>query len=242
MGFFISNRFIFISMELKKLLIQILEGTCERLPDESDEDFLTRCGNNGFDQMDRLRMAQNNMVWNRNVMKETNNTNPSSAMRPEPHPTRHEKEHPSDEDSAFPHVKAVKDWQKKNRNEIIRLKELVKEYDNKYHFANSSHLFPMGAKEAAVFGIVVSHKDGITPEEGKNIVKAFEKADPDADLIYYPSTKKVVGKVGVHKFFMPGKVSVASVKMSPDINKARIKHELDRIKKGLDITKKSVPK
>jgi len=102
-------------MKLRHLLIQILEGTCERLPDESDLDFLTRCGNNGFDQMDRLRMAQNNMIWNRNVMKETNNTNPSSAMRDEPHPTRHETEHPSDEDEAYPHVKAVKAWQKKNR-------------------------------------------------------------------------------------------------------------------------------
>lgn len=106
---------IFISMKLKSLLIQILEGTCERIPGESDADFLTRCGNNGFDQMDRLRMAQNNMVWNRNVIKETPNTQPSSQMRPEPHPTRHETEHPSDEDKAFPHVKAVKDWQKKNR-------------------------------------------------------------------------------------------------------------------------------
>ncbi len=35
---------------------------------------------------------------------ESNNTNPSYEMRPEPHPTRHEKEHPSDEP----------DWHKKN--------------------------------------------------------------------------------------------------------------------------------
>ena len=35
---------------------------------------------------------------------ESNNTKPSSKMRPEPHPTRHEREHPSDEP----------DWHKKN--------------------------------------------------------------------------------------------------------------------------------
>ena len=109
-------------MKLKSLLVQLIEGVCERLPNESDEDFLTRCGNAGFDKMDRLRMAQNNMVWNRNVMKEaetsgdmtqkiTNkeedekfesvNTQPSSALRTEPHPTRHETEHPSYEKDAL---------------------------------------------------------------------------------------------------------------------------------------------
>ena len=34
-------------------------------------------------------------------MKETNNTNPSSEMRDEPHPTRHETEHPPIEKTAF---------------------------------------------------------------------------------------------------------------------------------------------
>jgi len=37
-------------------------------------------------------------------VKESNNTKPSYKMRPEPHPTRHEKEHPLDEP----------DWHKKN--------------------------------------------------------------------------------------------------------------------------------
>ena len=37
-------------------------------------------------------------------VKESNNTKPSYEMRPEPHPTRHEREHPSDEP----------DWHKKN--------------------------------------------------------------------------------------------------------------------------------
>jgi hypothetical protein len=32
-------------MKLKELLSKIYEGHCERLPNESDEDYLTRCGN-----------------------------------------------------------------------------------------------------------------------------------------------------------------------------------------------------
>jgi hypothetical protein len=30
---------------LKELLLKVYESKCERLPDESDEDYLTRCGN-----------------------------------------------------------------------------------------------------------------------------------------------------------------------------------------------------
>ena len=40
---------------------------------------------------------------------ETNNTKPSSEMRPEPHPTRHETEHPEDEKKAFDGNKAPYD-------------------------------------------------------------------------------------------------------------------------------------
>ncbi len=35
-------------MKLKELLLKVYEGHCERLPDESDEDYLTRCGNQQF--------------------------------------------------------------------------------------------------------------------------------------------------------------------------------------------------
>jgi hypothetical protein len=38
-------------MKLKELLLQVYEGHCERLPEESDEDFLSRCGNNMFNQV-----------------------------------------------------------------------------------------------------------------------------------------------------------------------------------------------
>ena len=33
---------------LKELLLNVYEGHCERLPNESDEDYLTRCGNEHF--------------------------------------------------------------------------------------------------------------------------------------------------------------------------------------------------
>lgn len=35
-------------MKLKELLLKVYEGHCERLPNESDEDYLTRCGNQQF--------------------------------------------------------------------------------------------------------------------------------------------------------------------------------------------------
>jgi hypothetical protein len=35
-------------MKLKELLLKVFEGHCERLTDESDEDYLTRCGNQQF--------------------------------------------------------------------------------------------------------------------------------------------------------------------------------------------------
>jgi hypothetical protein len=35
-------------MKLKELLTQMYEGKCERLPDETDEDYLTRCSNSVF--------------------------------------------------------------------------------------------------------------------------------------------------------------------------------------------------
>jgi hypothetical protein len=35
-------------MKLKELLTQIYEGNCERLPNETDEDYLTRCSNSVF--------------------------------------------------------------------------------------------------------------------------------------------------------------------------------------------------
>jgi hypothetical protein len=35
-------------IRLKELLVNMFEGRCERLEGESDEDFITRCGNQGW--------------------------------------------------------------------------------------------------------------------------------------------------------------------------------------------------
>jgi len=35
-------------MKLKELLLQVYEGHCERLPNESDDEYLNRCGNDMF--------------------------------------------------------------------------------------------------------------------------------------------------------------------------------------------------
>jgi len=37
-------------IRLKELLVKVCEGKCERLPNESDEDFISRCGNDMFNQ------------------------------------------------------------------------------------------------------------------------------------------------------------------------------------------------
>ena len=124
---------------------------------------------------------------------------------------------------------------------MIRLTDLLKEL-NSYRFTSSLHLFPVDAKEAAQFGIVISHKKGITDDEAKEIISLFDKDDKHSDLKYYPATKKIVGKVGVFRFFMPGKVSVANVKMAPSLEKARLKAGLDKIKTGLEIDKKTIHK
>ena len=46
-------------MKLKELLLQIYEGHCERLPDESDEDYLQRCGNDMFNQQFGISQLSN---------------------------------------------------------------------------------------------------------------------------------------------------------------------------------------
>lgn len=46
-------------MKLKELLLKVYEGHCERLPDESDEDYLTRCGNDMFNQQFGISQLSN---------------------------------------------------------------------------------------------------------------------------------------------------------------------------------------
>jgi hypothetical protein len=35
-------------IKLKEILVKELEGRCQRLDNESDDDFITRCGNQGW--------------------------------------------------------------------------------------------------------------------------------------------------------------------------------------------------
>ena len=37
-------------IKLKELLLKVCEAKCERLPNETDEDFISRCGNDMFNQ------------------------------------------------------------------------------------------------------------------------------------------------------------------------------------------------
>ena len=46
-------------MKLKELLVKMYEGHCERLPDESDEVYLTRCGNDMFNQQFGISQLSN---------------------------------------------------------------------------------------------------------------------------------------------------------------------------------------
>lgn len=50
---------IFISMKLKELLVKMYEGNCERLSDESDEDYLTRCSNSVFNLPGNISQRSN---------------------------------------------------------------------------------------------------------------------------------------------------------------------------------------
>ena len=105
-------------MKLKPILIKVLEGICSRKDGENDEDYITRCGTAltyPSDYKDNpTPYSMKNPIPKRYVkededelnilgtdLDETNNTKPSSQMRPEPHPTRHEIEHPPYEKDAF---------------------------------------------------------------------------------------------------------------------------------------------
>ena len=46
-------------MKLKDVLVKMYEGSCERLPDESDEAYLTRCGNDMFNQQFGISQLSN---------------------------------------------------------------------------------------------------------------------------------------------------------------------------------------
>jgi len=75
-GVFLFVFEIFISMKsnkkirLKELLLKVCEGKCERLPNETDEEFISRCGNDMFNQnyFDVYKQKVGTFK-NRNIMK-----------------------------------------------------------------------------------------------------------------------------------------------------------------------------
>jgi len=46
-------------MKLKDVLVKMYEGSCERQPDETDETYLTRCGNRMFNQQFGISQLSN---------------------------------------------------------------------------------------------------------------------------------------------------------------------------------------
>ena len=66
-------------MKFKDVLVKMYEGSCERQPDESDEAYLTRCGNDMFNQQFGISQLSNIP----NVMKQKivvpNKTNESDT-------------------------------------------------------------------------------------------------------------------------------------------------------------------
>ena len=126
---------------------------------------------------------------------------------------------------------------------MIKLKDLLNERSDLYYASKPpQHLFPKGSGESPMFGIVISHKDGITPAEAEDIIKIFKKSDSASDLKYYPATQKVIGKVVIFKFFDNKWQYRTNHTSLPDINKSKNKYELDKVKKGMVITKKKIYK
>jgi hypothetical protein len=58
-------------MKLKELLIKVLEGQCERLDGESDNDYLQRCGNDDFERQAYTITQQRKGIFKKpNIIKE----------------------------------------------------------------------------------------------------------------------------------------------------------------------------
>lgn len=62
-------------LQLKELLVKIAEDRCERLPGESDEDLLQRCGNWNFGKIAKLKYDQRvGRIRRPTIVKESNET------------------------------------------------------------------------------------------------------------------------------------------------------------------------
>jgi hypothetical protein len=127
---------------------------------------------------------------------ETNNTKPSSEMRPEPHPTRHETEHPEDEKKAFDGNKAPYDpiseiIERYITNEMFE--EFAKEYfgeaSNKALDVDISYTNSKGQQKK------IKARDALRlPKEHPAHIQASKIAGPDDAPANDPKKKTEPGK------------------------------------------------
>jgi len=128
-------------------------------------------------------------------VKESNNTKPSYEMRPEPHPTRHEREHPSDEP----------DWHKKNEP-YDPISELIERYITNEMFEEfTKEYFGEATNKALDVDITYTNSKGQQkkikardalrlPKEHPAHIQASKIAGPDDAPANEPKTKEEPGK------------------------------------------------
>ena len=128
-------------------------------------------------------------------VEESNNTKPSYEMRPEPHPTRHEREHPSDEP----------DWHKKNEP-YDPISELIERYITNEMFEEfTKEYFGEATNKALDVDITYTNSKGQQkkikardalrlPKEHPAHIQASKIAGPDDAPANEPKTKEEPGK------------------------------------------------
>jgi hypothetical protein len=127
---------------------------------------------------------------------ESNNTEPSSAFRPEPHPTRHETEHPDDEKKAFNGNKAPYDPISELLGRVAAeeiFKDFVSEYfneaENKALDVDISYTNSQGKQKK------IKARDALRlPKEHPAHIQAAKIAGPDDAPVNEPKPKEQPGK------------------------------------------------
>ena len=127
---------------------------------------------------------------------ESNNTEPSSAFRPEPHPTRHETEHPEDEKKAFNGNKALYDPISELLGRVAAeeiFKDFVTEYfgeaENKALDVDISYTNSKGEQKK------IKARDALRlPKEHPAHVQASKIAGPEDAPANEPKKKEEPGK------------------------------------------------
>jgi hypothetical protein len=131
-------------------------------------------------------------------VKESNNTKPSYKMRPEPHPTRHEKEHPLDEP----------DWHKKNEP-YDPISEIVERYITNQMFEEFAKQY-FGEAGNKALDVDISYTDSKgqpkkikarnalrLPKDHPAHIQAAKIAGPDDAPANEPKKKEEPGKTKV---------------------------------------------